>query len=128
MNKHMLSILVLTLASLTCLQTIMPTASAETSEPVPPTATAMQDPQEDYAGAVFYPEVPESTPTTGFCATVTASQALHMRAEPNDKAAVLAYLKAGEQVKVIDLGRWWKIEAHGKTGYANAKYLQEGCE
>jgi uncharacterized protein YgiM (DUF1202 family) len=127
MNKHIIYILVLVLASLGCLQTTMPATIANTSEP----AASPETPMEDPAGAVFQipAEWEDAQPTARpYCATVTASEALHLRAEPNDKAQVLAYLKNGEQVRILDVGAWWKIEAQGKTGYANAKYLQEGCE
>lgn len=120
MNKLTILILGLTLASLGCLSTTItpvPTTEAPTATPIP---------DEDPAGAVF--EIPaewmDARPTRENCATVTAAQSLHIRAEPNDKAEVLGYLKAGEQVTIITFGDWWKIEtATGVTGWSNADYL-----
>jgi uncharacterized protein YgiM (DUF1202 family) len=116
-----LMIIILTLASLACLETTIPTPAA--SRPTP-TQTARPTPDEDPAGAVFDTNI-WLTPRAELCAEVTASQALHMRDEAGETGLVIGYLYSGEQVKVLELGDWWKIEAHGMTGYANAKYLQE---
>ena len=77
---------------------------------------------ENPAGAVFELITPEP-----LCATVTADEALHLRAEPSEKAEHIQYLHNGEQVTVLNLaGRWWKVQtATGRTGYANSRYLQE---
>lgn len=78
--------------------------------------------EENAAGAVF--EIP--TIESRMCATVTADEALHLRAAPNEKATHIEYLTAGQVVTVLDLGPWWKIKTEaGQVGYANARYLAE---
>jgi len=115
----------------------MPSAPSAASTPPATESGSLRStatPGEEYAGAVY--QIPDTRTPAILCATVTAIKSLHLRAEPNEKSRVLAYLKAGEQVQVLELGSWWKIrriepvemEAGGQTGYANAKYLQEGCE
>lgn len=127
MKQLSIMILVLALAQIACLQSAIP--SAPTAAVTPPATESGSVPStantEDPAGAVFWPTEETREP---MCATVTASEALHLRAEPSEKGAHLAYLSAGQKVTVRELGAWWKIEADGQTGYANAKYLQEGCK
>jgi uncharacterized protein YgiM (DUF1202 family) len=111
------------LISVACLTTTIPSAPTAASTPPPTERGSAPERLEEEAGAVFDLS---SHPTPGpLCAIVTADQSLHMRAEPNEKAEVLAYLQNGEQVTVKELGAWWKIEAHGLIGYAKGKYLQE---
>ncbi len=124
MKRIIFFITVLALASLACLETTI-TSEAPQLAPTKTAIPAATD--ENPAGAIFDLSTWDRTPKP-LCATVTAIQSLHMRAQPNEKAEVIAYLKNGEQVRVLELGAWWKIEAHGLTGYAKGKYLQEGCQ
>jgi len=60
------------------------------------------------------------------CATVTASEALHIRNLPNEKAEVIGYLHNGEQVIVMrSIGKWWRIDTGITQGYSKAEFLQE---
>jgi len=90
-----------------------------------PTETAISDlTEEPAAGAVF--EIPTAGP---LCARVTALESLHLRAQPNERARVLAYLKNGELVRVVTFGQWWKIDTNHGPGYANARYMElSECE
>ena len=125
MNKRILTTAVfILLVSTACLTTsVIPSAlPAASTPPLLNGAPIQSTPEENQAGAVFDPEPMTLRP---LCAIVTAAASLHMRAEPNEKAEVLAYLQSGEQVTVKEPGTWWKIEAQGLTGYAKGKYLQE---
>ena len=107
-----------------CLQTEIlytPTAPPPASTPALTKAPPALENQENPAGAVFWPITPAP-----LCATVTAIEALHLRAEPSEKAEHIQYLMSGEQVTVLDpAGRWWKVEtAAGRTGYANSKFME----
>jgi len=64
------------------------------------------------------------------CATVTASEALHIRNLPNEKAEVIGYLHNGEQVIVMrSIGKWWRIDTGITKGYSKAEFLKESeCE
>ena len=123
--RKIVPILILTLASLACMTSIpngRPAPAAATTPP-PANGSVLPTPEENPAGAVF--EIPEPQ-GLHMCATVTASEALNLRAGPSEKAEHLAYLLSGEQVEVIDLGGWWKVETKaGRVGYANSKYLRE---
>jgi len=116
-------ILILSLASLACLQTAM---VADIQTPGAPTQTAIL--QEIESGEVFEPTAWEATPQT--CAIVTASKALNLRTEPSEKAIIITELLNGNMVVVIGrVGEWWRVETPFGTGYAKADYLQEtGCE
>jgi hypothetical protein len=46
------------------------------------------------------------------------------RAQPNERTKVLGYLQNGEQVRILAMGKWWKIITDHGQGFANAKYLQ----
>ena len=108
-----LAYLMVGMASLACMTSTMPATPTQTAIPAATIAGS-----EDDAGAVY--EIPTPGP---LCATVTAIQSLHLRAQPNERARVLAYLHNGEQVRVIAFGKWWKISTDKGEGYANAKYL-----
>jgi uncharacterized protein YgiM (DUF1202 family) len=140
MNKMMLMILTLTLGTIACMTTATHLSTVTQVEPggtftidegdqvhcaepicqLAPTKTAIPDPKAEPASGAVY-EIP--TPSR-LCATVTAIQSLHLRAQPNERAEVIGYLRNGEQVRVITFGQWWKISTRAGTGYANAKYLQ----
>jgi uncharacterized protein YgiM (DUF1202 family) len=133
--KTLAMILILILASLACMTTTIPggTFTAEENDQVTciepmcqlaPTQTAIAaagtaETSEPAAGEVF--EIPTPGP---LCARVTAIQSLHLRAQPNEQARVLAYLDNGEQVRVIAFGKWWKIDTTKGEGFSNAKYLE----
>jgi len=116
MNRITISILILlTLASIACLET---TITAATDRK--PTTT---NPEPD-SGAVY--EIPAPQTATQ-CATVTAIQSLHLRAEPNEKARVVGYLFNGESVTILTNGAlWWEISTQQGRGWSRAKYLQAG--
>ncbi len=114
---------ILILMSLACMTTAAPAGTTEKSDVITPTETAMRSDidtnVEPAAGTVY--ELPTPGP---LCARVTAIESLHLRDQPDEQARVLAYLKNGEQVRVITFGPWWKIITTKGTGYANAKYLE----
>jgi hypothetical protein len=131
-----LAYLMVGMASLACMTSTMPATPTQTAIPAATTAdlqNCVRDsshaqfcrdepasglPTEPQAGTVFW------IPTPGpLCATVTAIQSLHLRAQPNERAQVLGYLHNGEQVRVIAFGLWWKLSTREETGYANSKYL-----
>ncbi len=133
-----IAILVITLACATpALQREAGTPAASTPQVM--TGDTPEAPEDDPlsespAGAVYeLPTADSRKQTANLCATVTAIEALHLRAKPDEKAEHLSYMLNGEQVKVIDIGdllskSWWKVEtAAGAVGYANAKYLQEAA-
>lgn len=110
---------------LACMTTVEPyqTYPAETptvEKSAPRTATPKQDQsQEPDSGEVFIQIVPR-------CATVTADEALHIRAEPGEKSKVLGYLHNGEQVIIMQsTGAWWKIRTATVDGWSKAEFLQE---
>jgi len=126
--RAMLSILLLALASLACLQTTIRedagTAAASTP-PLPTEGTPFEHPaEEDYAGAVWEPTF---EPARGLCAIVTADEALHLRAKPSEHSQVIEWLLSGEEVRVIEPGaEWSRVRTiSGLEGHAKAKYLQE---
>ena len=93
--------------------------SAPTVVPATSTLSGQGNEQEPDSGAVFIQIVPR-------CATVTASEALHIRAEPSEKATVIGYLHNGEQVIIVDSrGAWWKIDTGPLQGYSKAEFLKE---
>ena len=68
---------------------------------------------------------PSATIEPERCALVIASEALNLRNEANEHAAILEWLTRGEVVRVngSTAGAWWHIEARGVEGYARARYL-----
>ena len=117
MNKLMMIVLALMLASLACLETTTNTVPTSTPEP---TAKAT----EIESGAVF--EIESWTPTPEiFCAIVTAQLSLNVRDQPHDRARVIDYLTQGERVVIEEAsGQWWKIITGREIGYSNSFYLQ----
>ena len=125
MKKHILLFLPIILA---CMTTTEPFATYPAGTPtvVQTSATSPAIPKltsEPDSGAVFIQIVPR-------CATVTASEALHIRARPSEKAEVIGYLHNGEVVIVMRSGgAWWKIDTGIVQGYSKARFLQESeCE
>ena len=98
----------------------MPNSNGKSARTVvPATSTLSEQGSEPDSGAVFIQIVPR-------CATVTASEALHIRARPSEKAAVIGYLHNGEQVIIMQsIGAWWKIDSGAVEGYSKAEFLQE---
>lgn len=124
MKKLVLLSLTLAIVSLACLETAaiaVPTAS--------PTSAAFVKVDVHPAGAVFEPVIITSTPALQICARVIAIQSLHVRAGASENDIVLAWLKNGEVVNVIDQANdeWWRIEHEEIVGYARSIYLQEGA-
>ena len=122
-------ILILTVSlTMACMTTVEPYStypaqidgtSAPTVVPATSTLSGQGNEQEPDSGTVFIQIVPR-------CATVTASEALHIRAEPSEKATVIGYLHNGEQVIIVDSrGTWWKIDAGPLQGYSKAEFLTE---
>lgn len=113
---------------LACSTTVEPYATYPVDTPAAPTKTAMPDP-EPASGAVFEPGTWNVTLETR-CATVTAAEALHIRASPSEKAAVIGYLHNGEIVSLVDSrGQWWKIDTRTEQGWSKAEFLKESeCE
>ena len=57
--------------------------------------------------------------------TVTNCSQLNLRAQSNANSKILAVLKKGQQVDVLDQlsNGWVKVKYNGKTGYVSGKYL-----
>jgi uncharacterized protein YgiM (DUF1202 family) len=102
--------------------------STEATPDRAPTETASL--KEIESGAVFEPDTWHMEPETQSCAIVTATKALNLRAEPNEKASIITELLNGNIVIVIGrVGEWWKVQTDDYTGYAKADYLKESeCE
>ncbi len=119
-------LVILSLASLACLQTAM-----VADIPAAPTQTAMQiQTSEPESGAVYQLDTPETASLDVTCATVTAIFSLTLRAEPSENSNAIYWLPAQSKVQVTGtVGAWWQVSADGYTGYAKADYLQESeCE
>ncbi len=60
------------------------------------------------------------------CAVVTADEALHLRADADPNSRILAWMRNGEEVKLINAidPNWWLVQRGSQTGYARAKYLK----
>lgn len=127
MNKFILLILSLALASLACLQTTMQIEPDGTSAPTAvPAASLFATPeeQEEYSGAVY--EVPEVAPI--LCAVVTVER-VNVRRDATYHSPVIYWLYAKDAVKIVQRGAWSKIESREGIGYVRADYLKESeCE
>jgi hypothetical protein len=71
------------------------------------------------------PAVGTATPARIVC-TVTA-EALHLRSEPSPSAAIITWLKRGDQLTTDQpLERWIAVTTStGKAGYINSKFCEE---
>ena len=60
--------------------------------------------------------------------TVTNCSQLNLRAQSNANSKILAVLKKGQQVDVLDQlsNGWVKVKYNGKTGYVSGKYVKIG--
>jgi len=121
MNKMTLFFLTLALASLACMESTIEISAT----PAPTNTAGLTQSDEPASGAVFDLET-WNTPAPNRCAIITAARSLHLRQAPNEQAAVVDYLMAGEQVTLESaVGDWWKIAtADGASGYSKADYLQ----
>ena len=92
----------------------------QTKEPI---FEQVQEADEPYSGAVFYPEQVTPQPV---CYRVTAIKALNLRAEPEIKSPVLAWLPTDKTVTYLSTvqGVWYQIEADGIVGYSHSNYLE----
>jgi len=133
-TASVIALLVLILAQIACMTTVEPYITYPPDETPDGRSALTRVPAsflltEPASGAVFEIDNLKSE-IENQCAIVTASQALHLRAEPSERAAVLDYLYSGEQVTLIaSAGDWWNMQAGSMTGWAKAEYLQEGeCE
>ena len=124
MNKTILLIFPLMLASLACITTVEPYATY----PADPTPTQTAIIEEPASGAVF--EIENQKSQINNCAIVIAIESLHLRAQPSEKSQVLKYLYHGDQVKVLARElKWWSVQAENNTGWAKAEFLAESeCE
>jgi len=126
MKKTIVLFLCLAFFSLACLSTMAVVETApvatETVKLVRPTV----------ADIVPRPsEVLMATATAATCARVIAVDALHLRKGPSEKDIVLAWLKHGQVVVIVDQrdADWWHIESGVYSGYVRSSYLQESeCE
>ena len=126
MKKILILILCLALMSLACLQSavlVQPiTASSKTESSVSEPTT---NPVKGFATSVA---TQSAAPA---CAKVIAIEALNVRNAPNETAVVLAWLKSGEVVQVINKTNadWWRVKSTAKVGYVRSSYLKESeCE
>jgi uncharacterized protein YgiM (DUF1202 family) len=127
----------LTLASLvSCLATHIETSvtpSAPSAAYTPPlisktaaasTETAMEDPEIE-SGEV-YDLTTDSQSAKTLC--VTAIEAVHLRTEPNAKAIVINWLRAGTQVTAKASAEGWTYaQVRKQSGYIKSEFLGE-CE
>lgn len=69
--------------------------------------------------------VQAATHTSYAGAVTTGGGSLNVRTAANTKSSVVAVLKKGSYVTLIEkLGSWWKVEyANGKYGYCHADYI-----
>lgn len=120
MKRAFLSFIVLTLATLACMQPVTPvsnTVEPSTLHPTPPIQFT-------------HPSVSTETPiaatptqvTIELC--VTAEKAVNVRPYPIEHNGVITTLQNGTSVvgKYIYRG-WWLVDTGKVTGYINAEYL-----
>jgi uncharacterized protein YgiM (DUF1202 family) len=130
--RHKFTIIILTLAQLACLETSIqlqttPTADEDTPPIISKTAaasteTAMEDPEIESGEA--YDLTSDSQLATTLC--VTAIEAVHLRTEPNAKAIVINWLRAGTQVTAKASAEGWTYaQVGGQSGYIKSEYLGE---
>jgi uncharacterized protein YgiM (DUF1202 family) len=126
MKKMLLFISCLVLLSLACLSSVAAvpsTPAAVTETPAPDLVLAAELVQEQDEPTM----VPTSAGKLPSCALITAIEALHLRSDADPRSQVLAFMKSGEEVRLISKakGDWWLIERSGVVGFARSKYLQE---
>lgn len=99
---------------------IMPSATAE---PPTPTVVLPTEPPEE-------PSQPEIGPGTTVVVKGTGGRGLNLRAEPSAQSELVATLKEGTKVTVLDGPEegngfvWWQVQTKaGKTGWGAAQWL-----
>lgn len=122
MNKIMISILCLALASLACLGS--GAASSIGVESVPGTAATLTN-----TPAPGATDRATSAPTLvpiERCAVVIADEALHLRGAASESAFVLTWLKRGDVVQVVSIAnmQWTHVRFEGFEGFARSVYLE----
>ena len=126
MKKIFVLILGLSLMSLACLQ------SAVLVQPIAAISKTESSVSEPTANSVKgFATSAATQPAAPACAKVIAIEALNVRNAPNETAVVLAWLKSGEVVQVIDNTHadWWRVKSIAKVGYVRSSYLKESeCE
>jgi len=127
MKQIYLLLLALAFAALAC------SKQAPAAEPVTvatsPTSPTSADLAPAGAAAAELDQV-ALDPSTG-CARVVAEQALHIRAEADPSARVVAFAERGDLVRVISKtdSAWWLVSLEGVAGYARSSYLDPvDCE
>lgn len=132
MNKKLISILWLVfvpLASLACLE-----SAAVSNQPSAISTQPSMINTQALASSTTQPtltKTPTAVDDQRTCAQVIAIEALHLRAEPNEHAEILTWLKYGDQVQVISRSNvdWWLVHVGELVGYARSIYLEESeCE
>jgi uncharacterized protein YgiM (DUF1202 family) len=122
MNQRILiAFLLLTLASLACLDTsavMVPTPQRDF--PIP---TVTRQP------VVSDTNTPEPSPEPARvdrCALVVAETAVHLRDGADPRARILTHLRKGDDLHVINASRadWWQVTRGGYIGFVNASYLE----
>ena len=129
MKKLILFIGCLALLSLACLQTVAVADQIPVSTATHSTATTSPV-HVAKATSTIVAMAPGRHAEQG-CAVVTAIEALHVRQGTSERTIILAWLRNGDVVHVVDQsdGDWWFIEHAGKSGYARSTYLKaKECE
>jgi len=118
MNKGILSLLLLSLASLACLSTLPVEAPAVLSD----TAKGVNTP------AVIY----TSTPAELIREVCPHIGNVNLRKAADSESDILAVLKMGDSVTLTgepviapDMGLWWPVDTETGSGYINARYVCE---
>ncbi|MER8727787.1 MULTISPECIES: SH3 domain-containing protein [unclassified Mesorhizobium] len=58
----------------------------------------------------------------------TGSGFLAVRARPNSSSRMIGQLFNGDQTEIFDRrGNWYQVDFGGRTGWANARWLRNGC-
>ena len=119
MNKGILSLLLLSLASMACLSTL----------PVEPAPAVLSDTAKGVnTPAVIY----TSTPAELIRKVCLTADAVNLRTGAGTGFESKAVLKAGEPLTLTgelviapDMGLWWPVDTETGSGYINARYVCE---
>ena len=117
MNKGILSLLLLSLASLACLSTL----------PVEPAPAVLSDTAKGVSTpAVIY----TSTPAELIREVCPHVGNVNLRKAADSESDILAVLKMGDSVTLTgelviapDMGLWWPVRAGELDGFINARYV-----
>lgn len=127
MNKIMISILCLALASLACLSTAA-NSSLDVSGEV---NTAPIEASASATAEEITQTIAPTLVTVQRCAVVIADEALHLRGAASESAFVLTWLKRGDVVQVVSNSdpNWSEVLFGKYQGFARSIYLEESeCE